>query len=320
MEASHKSKLKFSDTILEYENPAKIKNRTYHLIGFVFLILNKIRHELQGYRSARGFSSSLIEKVIKYDMGVVSRWSDYLKKYNNTDEAIFKGKKILELGPGADLGVGLLLLAENAESYAAIDVHNLVKSTPPELYQHLFTYLENSGIDNIRVEELKVQLELASTDQGKRLIYHHNKDFDLSIFPENSFDLIVSNAAFQQFDNLEKTISQLSKIMKSGAQFVSLIDLKTHTRFINSRDPLNIYRYNDFIFKLLRFKGSPNRKRSYEYENALKSNGWTDIRIFPRLQLNPDYLQKVKHSLNKKFRDDKNKMEDLTVVICATKL
>lgn len=320
MKTKDSAEQNYPDTKMEYENPAIVRNDLHYFVGFVFLVLNKIRHELQGYKSARGFSTSLIDKAIKYDAGVVTRWRDYLKKYNNSNETVFKGKKVLELGPGADLGVGLFLLAEKAESYSAIDVHHLVKSAPPELYVHLFKHFEKSGVDGRTIEELKVQYKLTKKNRSERLNYQVSKEFDLSIFPKKNFDLVLSNAAFQQFDNPEKTISQLSKIVKSGAQFVALIDLKTHTRFINRRDPLNIYRYNDFIFRSLRFKGSPNRIRPYEYEQALKSQGWTAIKIFPRLQLKTDYLQKVNSTLHKRFRDDINQMQNLTVVICATKI
>lgn len=226
----------------------------------------------------------------------------------------------MELGPGADLGVGLFLLAEKAENYTAVDVYNFIRSTPPELYEHLFEYLEESGLDNEIVEGLKLQLELSKENQSERLNFQHIEDFDLSVFPKSNFDLVVSNSAFEQFDDPARTISQLSKIVKSGAKFIALINLKTHTKVISNRDPLNIYRYNNSIYQWLRFKGSSNRMRPYEYENALKLHDWTDIKIFPRILLKKDYLEKVNHTLNKKFRDDINQMQNLTVVICATKL
>ena len=319
MKTKPKSNLNYSDTVLKYETPTGVSNGVNCFIGFVLLVLNKIRHSFQGYKSTRGFSSSLFEKAVFHDLKIVVRWYDYLKKYDATHEP-FKGKKILELGPGADLGVGLFLLAEEAKSYSAMDVHNLVKSTPPEIYEHLFDYLKKSGTNDALLKELKTQLQLTSSNQNDRLNYQVTEDFDLSVFEENNFDLVVSNAAFQQFDNPAKSIEQFSKLVKPGAKFIALIDLKTHTRFINKRDPLNIYRYSDFVFNSLRFKGSPNRIRSCEYESALKANGWSNVIVYPRTQLPMEYLQKVKNSLNSRFKDQINQMQNLTVVICATKL
>lgn len=319
MKTKPKSDQNYSNTVLEYQNPKGVNNVLNYLIGFVFMVLNKLRHELQGYKSARGFSSKLFEKAVTHDLRVVERWHDYLKKYDAVDDA-FQGKKILELGPGADLGVGLFLLAKEAKSYSAMDVHNLVKSTPPEIYEYLFEHLEKTEIKDSVIEELKTQLELTSNHNNDRLDYRVTKDFDLSVFKEKSFDLVVSNAAFQQFDNPSSSIAQFSKLVKPGAKLLTLIDLKTHTRFIRRRDPLNIYRYSDVIYNALKFRGSPNRMRSYEYENALKANGWANIVVFPRLELRKEYVRKVNDTLNKKFRDPKNQMQHLTVVICATKL
>ena len=320
MKTDHNSNQEELDIILEYENPIQVNNSTNYLFGFIILMLKKVRHIVRGYTSTRGFSTHLVEKAVAHDLRAVKRWSAYLKKYNNNDDSVFKNKKILELGPGADLGVGLFLLAEKAENYTAVDVYNFIRSTPPELYEHLFEYLEESGLDNEIVEGLKLQLELSKENQSERLNFQHIEDFDLSVFPKSNFDLVVSNSAFEQFDDPARTISQLSKIVKSGAKFIALINLKTHTKVISNRDPLNIYRYNNSIYQWLRFKGSSNRMRPYEYENALKLHDWTDIKIFPRILLKKDYLEKVNHTLNKKFRDDINQMQNLTVVICATKL
>lgn len=60
--------------------------------------------------------------------------------------------------------------------------------------------------------------------------------------------------------------------------------------------------------------------RCYEYESALKASGWTNITVFPRTKLHKEHVEKVNHTLNRRFRDPRNQMQNLTVVICATKL
>lgn len=312
----------YANSSVVYEVSPNVNNTWYFFVGLVILLLNKVRHELHGYKGTRGFSSNLYERAVAHSLSIVTRWGDYLKIYNKSDDetSIFEGKNILELGPGADLGVGLLLLSKKAKSYTAFDILNLVKSAPLGIYEHLFEYLVKNGANSSTIENLKLQLELAQGEHRERLSFQHSKDFDLSIFPEEHFDLVVSNSAFQQFIDPVKTISQLSKIVKPGGQFVALIDLKTHSRFIKTKDPLNIYRYPDSYYRPLKFIGSPNRMRPYEYENAFISYGWTNIWISPRLLLKTEYVQKVKHSLNEKFTDDINQMQNLTVMICATRL
>lgn len=307
------------DTNIEIENPKKSGNIVNHSIGLLFMFLNKIRHELKGYTSARGFQFENMDRVINYDFRIVKRWMDYLEQYEK-GAGKMAGKNILELGPGADLGVGLITLAQGANSYNAVDVHNLVKGTPNEFYHQLFNTLKQDPNLAINLEELQSQLKLTQCNANDRLNYQVQADFDLSILTNKKIDLIVSNSAFQQFDHPEKTIEQISQLSVPGAYFIALLDLKTHTRWINKRDPLNIYRYSDRTYNTLRFKGSQNRVRPNEFKNMLEKNGWKNVKIFPRLDLDPNYLSYVNQSLYPRFRSPENKMEMLTCVICATKI
>ncbi len=88
---------------------------------------------------------------------------------------------------------------------------------------------------------------------------------DISTFGPNSVDLIFSHAAFEHFDDIDATFQKMSDIARPGCKLVSMIDLKTHTRWISDKDPLNIYRYGDLISSLLKFRGTPNRVRPHEY-------------------------------------------------------
>ena len=132
------------DTGLFIEKPEHIGNGIQHGIGLLFMVLNKIRHEVKGYTSARGFSSNFYEKALEHNFNVVKRWMDYLQQYDGAKKP-FQGKNILELGPGADLGVGLITLAEGAKSYHSLDVHNLVDNTPQGLYDYMFDFLGKIG-------------------------------------------------------------------------------------------------------------------------------------------------------------------------------
>ncbi|HEX3047124.1 MAG TPA: hypothetical protein VHY08_20390, partial [Bacillota bacterium] len=104
-----------------------------------------------------------------------------------------------------------------------------------------------------------------------------------------------------------------------GTILIAEVDLKTHTSWIRDLDPLNIYRYSDFIYNLFKFRGSPNRLRPFEYEEILKKNGWTDIQIIPSNKLEKEYMLKVKDNLNRRFREPINQMDYLSIILCATK-
>ena len=139
------------------------------------------------------------------------------------------------------------------------------------------------------------------------------------MLPDESVDLIVSQAAFEHFDDLHRTIGQMSKLARPGAVLVCEIDLSTHTRWIRDRDPLNIYRYSDAFYNMLKFRGSPNRVRPQAYREMLSDAGWDDIQQYPLAVLDEDYLAGVQPSLARQFKDDASEMGSLSIALCARK-
>lgn len=291
-------------------------NRIYYWIGLVFLLLNKIRHSIRGYTSPRTFPITEFERAIEYDFRVFNHWMEILEEYLGSEPTL-KGKTILELGPGADLGIGLITLMNGAK-YNAIDVNNLVETVPEQFYEELFKYLETIKDKEVDIDYLRSQLKLTQAGENDTLNYVVRKDFDITALNEEDIDLVVSQAAFEHFDNVEHTISQLSKVVKSGTILIAEVDLETHTRWIRDLDPLNIYRYSDFIYGQFKFPGSPNRIRPFEYKEILEKYGWSKIKIMPLTKLEGGYL-KVNKSLNKRFHDKINQMDFLSIMICATK-
>ncbi|MDP6633919.1 MAG: methyltransferase domain-containing protein [Phycisphaerae bacterium] len=299
-------------------NPGKVRNRLHHVIGAVILTANKIRHAVGGYRTPRPFAPSQIARAVRYDFSVVDGWLDCLRQYVG-ERFSLAGKRVLELGPGADLGAGVILLAMGSDKYSAVDAHNLADAATDEFYDLLFLELAAREDLDIDIDALRDELLLTQDGAGERLCYQCNRDFDLSVIEDDSIDLIVSQAAFEHFDDVPRTIEQMSKLASPGAVLVCEIDLATHTRWIRDRDPLNIYRFSDAYYNLMKFRGSPNRIRPVEYKQMLTAAGWGDIEQFPLTVLDADYLARVQPSLAGRFRDQTAEMECLSVAVCARK-
>lgn len=297
----------------------KPHNFFYHGLGLAILLLNKIRHSIQGYQTPRTFPVAEIGRAIEYDVSIVDHWLAALKEYTQAKSDL-SGKTVLELGPGADLGIGLILLARGARKYNAIDVHNLVGSVPERFYDELFEHLRvhDSGSQE-QINDLRAQIKLTQAGKNNKLNYICRKDFDISVFADEAVDLVFSQAAFEHFDDIDTTFSRLSKVVQDGAILVAEIDLNTHTRWLRDVDPLNIYRYSDTIYNLFRFRGSPNRIRPFQYKESLEKYGWDNIRIIPLTKVEDKYLSAVNKRLNPRFLDQKNQIEFLSVMLCATK-
>lgn len=297
--------------------PKSVNNKWYHFIGLLFIMLNYIRHQSRGYKTPRTFSVNQIGLVIDYDFKVVERWAEYLFSYTN-EKNFFKNKVVLELGPGADLGTGLILLAMGVKRYIAFDVNELAKSAPVELYSRLFDRLKDK-YPNYDADYFKLQLNKCYKGKDSVINYIVDKNFEVSKI-KDKIDIVFSQAAFEHFADVEKTLKQLSNVVEAGGILVTEIDLKTHTRWIKDKDPLNIYRYNESFWKFFSFKGSPNRVRAFEYKELLEKNGWFDIEIAPITILEEEYLEKVRPLLNKQFREmNSSEMKMLSIMLMTKK-
>ena len=305
--------------MIEFKKLTLMKNQSVlYLIGLFYLALNKIRYSFRGYYKPRGFPISEIRRSIEHDISVLERWLEYLNKYKGR-EYLLKDKKILELGPGADLGVGLIALMRGAKKFNSIDINNLVKSVPNLFYEEMFRYLEDNKNQFVDVAYLRKQLNLTLNNKSDKLNYVYRKDFDISVFKSEDIDLILSNAVFEHLDNVERTVSQLNKVAKKGCLFIAEVDLKTHSRWIRNVDPYNIYRYKDRMYNFFRFQGSPNRYRPYEYKEILLNNGWSHVEIFPLSIYAAREFLRIKNFLNERFQGLKCQMEYLSIMICAEK-
>ncbi|SFN65917.1 class I SAM-dependent methyltransferase [Nitrosospira briensis] len=247
-------------------------NAIYWFLGVLFLALAKAKHAIHGYTTPKPFSD--IQRCITYDASIAETWVEELRGFGES----VRGKRVLELGPGSDLGTGLCLLSHGAASYTAFDRHDLAADVPSEIYTGLNTLM-------------------GSNFSPSDLNYVARGDFNMEVLPQ-AFDLVVSNAAFEHFDDIERTARQLSKVVTPGAVLCAFIDLQTHSRWIREADPNNIYRYPRWLYRLFYFPGQPNRVRPHEYRQAFERCGWTvHIHAMQTFHLNG-------RTVHKEFRAD----------------
>ncbi len=295
-----------------------LTNWFYLFAGMVFLGLAKCKSILQGYANPKPFSTDESIRCIEYDIDVVDAWLEKYAAYAG-EGADVRGKRVLELGPGSDLGVGLYLLAKGAAEYSAVDVNNLVESVPDAFYTELFAYLRNKDPE-LEVDGLQAELDVLKKGQKGRLNYLLRDDFDIAAaLADRQVDVVFSQAAFEHFDDIDATVASFSKVAAPGARAIILVDLKTHSRWIRDKDPVNIYRFPDWLYRLYYFRGIPNRVRPNEYKAAFERHGWHDVRLEPgNDQLTPEQHAFFKGHLNKRFEGDESQMDYLSVWVTAT--
>lgn len=278
--------------------PGRMNNVWLHWSGFLFMILNKIRHKLRGYKTPRPFSPDSIQQSVDYALLVCREWEEMLADYLGNEDP-FKNQDIIEIGPGPDVGNGLVLIAKGAKTYTAVDKHNLIKQTDSVFYERLLDVLkEEPGYQHAREA-----YELFSEGRGAVLTYVHDPSFRLDSVRDQEYDLLVSRAAMEHFEDLPGFFRRIRSKMREGGAMISLIDFKTHTRYIRDVDPLNILRYSDRLYRWLGFTGIPNRLRMSDCMKLLEEFSFQDIRSEDYEIVTEDYVNAVRPGLAPKYRN-----------------
>jgi hypothetical protein len=291
----------------------QLKNSAYFAGGLAILALVSTKHKLRGYSTPTTFPASDWERSAK---NVISIVEDY---YRNAEiggrRFSFDGARVLELGPGLTLGTGVLLAGLGIKSYHAVDAVPLVKSTSLDFYTAL---AEGPLPDNIDRGKVATAARSLLEGDGKLISYSHDPDFDIGkLVADRKYDLILSNAAFEHFDDADHTIGELSKCAAPGALFMAMIDFQTHSRFVREKDPNNIYRFPSTIYRALHFPGQPNRWRPKDYARSLMQGGWINTSVRSVGITPQDYSAWADEGLAAEFRADDCDMRILTGIIVA---
>ncbi len=196
------------------------------------------------------------------------------------------GADVLEIGPGGNVGVTLLMGLAGARSLACID--NIpwarIDALRP-LYSALIAAAAHQPDVYFVAPDLR-QRALADPDglAGEllaRLTYRAPDDISTTALPSASLDLIYSHACFEHFADPAGSIRQIARLLRAGGVTTHQIDLRDHRDF--SR-PLGHLRYPESLWRLAnshRPHGVRNRWRASEYRDCFAANGLEVISLDP---------------------------------------
>lgn len=252
----------------------RMKNTLLHAAGLGLGVVNTAKHRAFGYRTPRRIRSGDWAAAEEYDRAVVTAWFE-----RAVDPLDVSGKRVLEVGPGPDLGTGALLLAKGAASYTAVDAFELATDVPAEFYGGL-------GVED-----------------PAQLGYEVDSFPGLPGLSGREYDLVLSNMALEHVADVRGLFLRLGELVSSGGRMVHNIDACTHMRPLDGIDPLNVYRYAPGVYdRLLSFPGAPNRLLADDYADAARDAGFAPkIR---RVLVEPEsYVAAARPKLAKQFRE-----------------
>ena len=207
------------------------------------------------------------------------------------------GKKILEIGPGENLGVALRLIAAGAEKVVCIDRFNSLidDSKQTEIYRRL--------LDSITIEDRDRLKNVISFKDGKTQINSDKVQYlnvsaeELNnFFPSKHFDFIISRAVLEHVLLIDRAMETMDLLLKTDGYMLHEVDFRDHGIFTTYNfPPLTFLSIDDKKwFKMTSNLGAPNRKRFGYYQSFFKNNGYVCNPLFLRLFYSDNITRKLK--------------------------
>lgn len=285
-----------------------VRNLFFKIAGAIILFGVFAKHRLMGYRKPNTVSDDDRAARIDYVHDVVRSWMRFLPP-----DISVRGRSVLELGPGSSLATGTLMLAHGATSYTAVDAFRLAGDETPAFRRDAVTAY------NAPLEQADVARAIsASGEMSDMFSYKVDPAFDIaSLCAPKRFDLIVSCAAFEHFNDIDRTIEGLTAVAASGCVSLHIVDMQTHSNVIRARDPNNIYRFSSWFYSLLAFPGQPNRERPIDYVRAFERNGWKDVQVVAAKSIPADQRKALTTGLAERYSSQEAEMQILDAVIIS---
>jgi SAM-dependent methyltransferase len=204
----------------------------------------------------RGFS---LEQSVDYVNWVVREYE--LHQGLGPDRV--REARILELGPGDNLGVALCLLGEGAARVVCLD--RFVTWRDPEQTRRIYSELRKrmSPEDQARLEGvLTPEGDLAPDQDRLALIEGVAVEDAEEVLDASSFDAVISRAVLAHVSDLDRTYAVMDRLLAPGGLMAHKIDLSDTGVFSDSgHHPLTFLTISDPLWSLMRRNpGLPNRK------------------------------------------------------------
>jgi SAM-dependent methyltransferase len=244
---------------------------------------------LRGHHSGSTARAMSVSEALGYIRLVVD---DYLRHGAGGDADRIHGKDILEIGPGDNLGVAVLLLAKGARSVTTVD--GFMPRADPQhnarVYGALYGSLTDPERERVR-EILTPGPDGTARVAGARLrsLYGVRIDRDTMEVDAARYDIIVSRAVLEHVGDLEAGWRNMVRALRPGGEMWHQVDFRCH-RLFEAIHPLYFLTIPEPIWRLVsRPDPTLNRRRPPTYR-ALLADSFAAGRFYVTSVLNGPQL------------------------------
>jgi SAM-dependent methyltransferase len=214
-----------------------------------------------------------LDKSLRY---IETLYEEYLQ-YSGLSEEAFRGKTILEVGPGDNFGVALKFLAAGAEEVVCLD--KFYSERNPEQETRIYKALREK-LTPAQREAFDVCIDLDKgikpNPEKLKYIYGHGVEEADKILKPESFDFIISRAVIHNVYQIDLGLDSMDRLLVPGGYMLHKIDLSDENMFSSrGMHPLTFLTISESVYRLMAADSAkPNRKLINFYRAAMAARGY----------------------------------------------
>ncbi len=216
-------------------------------------------------------SRKTLDESLRY---IEEQVQDYLT-YGKLGSDQLRGKKILELGFGDNVGVALRFLSAGAAKVICIDKFSSKRDEARErdIYSALREKLSRD--ERERFDEA-VDLADGISFDASRISYIRGRDLEPASkalqIPEGFFDIIISRAVIEEIYDPAAVLAEADKLLAPGGLMLHKIDLSDYGIFTDGgMHPLTFLTIPESVYRAMASdSGIPNRKLIGYYREQMR--------------------------------------------------
>lgn len=272
-------------------------------VTITYLIISNFINKVKPRKSVSFRGSSFKGVSLTESINYINRvFNNYLYYGSLAYEGI-AGKTILEIGPGANVGVALKFVASGAEKVICVDKLQVKEDSVylSALYQALINQMSYAERKNISG---------AIDTRGERAILNRNKieaiygtAIENELFKKEQFDIILSRVVLEYIYDVDRAFNNMDFWLRPGGILLHKIDLRYPEIFPHA-NPLTFLTISERLWKYMTsYSGRPNRKRVTYYKQKLESLSHYDYKFYIARVIGSD-IEIIPHKLELNYGID----------------